>query len=466
MACCAVAAFVIMRLLNIHRDLQCKLNFSTLPVTEKDLDRQSNTASCRLSLTGVTCAACTSSIHAALSSAPGVTTASVSLALFQAHVSYDSSITNPKALALVIEENGYGAEVLSAARSWGEDFERADVARTKDITSWRNSFFLSIVLTIPSVLLPYSMSSTSSHWMAVVIGVLQAILATGSTFYCARHIHREALAALRAWRSDMSVLSSSGINLGFLQSLFVLLYQLRGQTSNQDLVSFDAISVLITVVLGGRYLKALVSRRALGFTAQLSSVMPPSTIITSERDIDGDFRARAEEVPIDFLSSGDWALVSPGTTIPGDGVIVQGSSNVSETCITGEVVPRFKRAGDDVLAGSKALDGGLIIRITRTGTNTWLEKTLEFVAKAESRKDAFDGPIEAIIQYFVSGVIVLAFATVMFWKIFTDVTWSDCFNRATTMLLAACPCALGLSIPACTMLSTGKVVTSLEYGQI
>ncbi|KAF2500037.1 heavy metal translocatin [Lophium mytilinum] len=454
MACCAVAAFVIMRLLNIHRDLQCKLNFNTPKIQEKDSKLHGTTSSCRLSLTGITCAACTNSIQNALSSTPGVTGASVSLALFQAHIIYNSAITNPEALALVVEENGYGGEVLPAARSWREDFERADIARMKEIKSGRNSFFLSIFFTIPSVLLPYPRTSTSSFWMSLAIGDLEAVLATISTFYCARHIHREALSALWARRGDMSVLSSSGITLGFIQSLHVLTYQLFGENSNPGQVSFDAISVLITVVLGGRYLKALVSRRALGFTAQLSSVMPSSATITSQRELDGNFRESAEDVPIEFLSSGNWVIVSPGHTIPGDGIIVKGSSNVSETCITGEVVPRFKKDGDEVLAGSKCLDGGLVVRITRAGTNTWLEKTLEFVAKADSRKDAFDGPIEAIIQYFVSGVMILALATVVIWKAFTDATWSDCFNRATAMLLAACPCALGLSIPACIMLST------------
>ncbi|KAF2813996.1 heavy metal translocatin [Mytilinidion resinicola] len=445
-----------MRLLNIHRDLQCKLAFSTPTVQEKDLKLQGSTSSCRLSLTGIICAACTSSIQNALSSTPGVTSASVSLALFQAHISYDSGMTNPEALALVVEENGYGAEVMPAARSWREDFERADVARLKEIRSWRNSFFASILFTIPSVLLPYSRTSISSFWMSVAIGSVEAVLATISTFYCARHINLEALSALRARRGDMSVLSSSGITLGFIQSLHVLMSQLFGQSSNHGQISFDAISVLITVVLGGRYLKALVSRRALGFTAQLSSAMPLSATVTSQRDLDGDFRESAEEFPIDFLGSGDWVIVSPGRTIPGDGIIVKGSSNISETCITGEVVPRFKKDGDEVLAGSKCLDSGLIIRITRAGTNTWLEKTLEFVAKADSRKDTFDRPIEAIIQYFVSGVMILALATVIIWKVFTDATWSDCFDRATAMLLAACPCALGLSIPACIMLSTAS----------
>lgn len=420
-----------MRLLSLHHNLQCKLNLSEpkpgLPALQKAPRNTDST--CRISLTGITCAACTRSVQKALSSVPGVTSASVSLSLFQAHVQYDPSKTTPEALAAAVEDNGYGAEILPPPKSWRDDFEKADGLRKREIESWRSSFFSSILFTIPAILLPYSAPASSGPWASFILFDLEAACTAAGVFYCARHIHREALAAVRARRGDMSLLSSLGVLFGFIQSFATFLCHLQSSQANCDLPSFDAISTLVTVVLGGRYLKALVSRRAMGFAAELSTVMPSSTTVTSLRDIDQDLRAASEAIPIDFLNPDDWVIVPPGLAIPGDGVVVKGGSHVSETCITGEIAPRFKRAGDEVLAGSTNLDGELVVGITRTGTDTWLEKTLQFVARADSGRSSTEGPINTIIERFVGVVLVLAVTTVIAWRLFSDANWSECLRR-------------------------------------
>jgi Cu+-exporting ATPase len=483
MACCAVAAYIIFRLVSAYDRLaepliarQQRLNGTgkpedepltsdrsvSLPVTTAPV---AGTASCILSLGGLVCGTCVKAVQTALRDQPGVSHARTSLTLLRAYVTYDPSCVSPAQLIDAVRDAGYHAEAISSSgqEPWSElrsSFEASDAARLRDIAEWRRAFVASVVCSGLAVAASYASPWSTGTLAQSGIYVVQ-LLAAVVSMLASRRIHSESARAV--WlgqRRNMSTLASLGICIGFAQSISPLLADglvpgIRGgEGLGSDGPCFDGICVLASVVLGGRLVKAVVSRRTLGSGALLAALIPLSAHVVGE--FDGS--EESSRVPLDMVASGDCILVDQGERIPVDGVVRRcgcaGGAHVLESWMTGSVVPRRVEPGDFVFAGSLVSLGQLTITTKATGTVSRLGKTLERIAGLDAESNSPATTESSIAETLVDVILVLAAATTLYLRLACGMPWALCLSRGTAMLLAACPCAFSLSVPSVLLAST------------
>jgi Cu+-exporting ATPase len=459
MACCAVAAMFIYRLIQLHetvtglRSHHIVFLSSTKATQAIDSSIADEAQSCRLSLIGLTCTDCSTSIRKALLANPGICSVHVSFVLCETYIIFHPHLVDVKSIISIVEEGGYSATLEADNPSWNSRFIKAHEHRKQEAFSWRAAFIASALLTgsilvLPDLPIPYAHSAP-----AHVVPFLQGACSATALFICARRIHLEAFRSVLRMRPNMSLLSSLGLLLGFMQALVARWENDVGQDVF-SLYSFDALTALCTVVLGGRFLKAITSRSSFASTAQLAGSLPRTATVTFVRDEKHNPFNDSASIPVDMLRAEEWVVVPPQTVIPGDGLVVQGRSSVLEALRTGELLPKQKCVGDQVFAGTANQESFLIIQLTRNANDTWLEKTLECVAQTEGSKNGHNNATDTAGEYFVTGVICLTLAISLFWRAQAHARWSLCLERAATMLLCACPCALGLAKPTCITLAS------------
>ncbi|KAI9743696.1 MAG: hypothetical protein M1818_003012 [Claussenomyces sp. TS43310] len=462
MACCAVGAYVIMKMLTIYNTLQAdsptrsgddflskgrygKLAKSSVLQTE-------HPGVCRLKVTGITCAACVKSIEDALTSRPGIRSAVVSLYLSQAVIHYDPKAVSVASIVATVEGQGYDVEDVSTAKDVSIDITAADGERDRSIRAWKKAALGATATTMSVVILALLPDDGYRRWR--LLGGLQALLCAVVVIYFGRDIHFEAFQAIRRGTSNMSLLTSLGTLLAFAKSLqhFILsaltkddVHRLGGQTL------FDSTALLTCVVIGGRLLKAMVTRRAAASLTSLATLMPETAVLLMGESND----LNVAMVPLDTLHTSDRVVVYPGAVIPADGIIVHGTSNVYETHMTGEILPVTRSEGAKVFAGSLNQDEQLIIQVTETGQATWLQKSLRLMADGDTRKSETQEIADRVAEWFVVAILVLACAAGFrsWWS--GNLTWSKSLDRTIAVLLAACPCALGLGTPTAVMMGLG-----------
>lgn len=504
MACCAIAAYVIFRLVTIHEQISGTLKFrlppALAPASGPDpspgpapLARSApaNAASCILSLDGLVCATCVRAVQAAFKDCRGVSRAVTSLALLRAHVMYDRTLVSPADLVRAVEAAGYGAVVATATttstttatsadtalgssdqRETWEDlrsaFETSGAARARDVAEWQRAFAVSSAAAGVAVGVSYA-----RLWVAVARGGGGALAILGVQLVAAvvcvlasRRIHAESARSL--WRGkrrrNMSTLTSLGICMALAQSLLLLLApratpraHVYGIVNRLGALaadaSLDGICVLTTVVLGGRLLKAVASQHSLGFGAGLAALIPRSALVVTA-DRHGAPVQKPVHLPSDLVAPGDRILVGEGERIPADGVVSANTALILETWMTGSASPRAVKPGDPVHAGSTVDHGELVVTAQACGGETRLGKMLLPIATAEMEEPS-QGVTDKIADIFIDVIMLLVAAALVVHRFFLDATWADSLTRATSMLLCACPCAFSLSVPTCLLAATG-----------
>ncbi|EXJ91485.1 hypothetical protein A1O3_00033 [Capronia epimyces CBS 606.96] len=260
----------------------------------------------------------------------------------------------------------------------------------------------------------------------------------------------------------MSLLTSCALQVGLLDSVIRAYRSSSASSSPWDSAAFDSLTLLATVLLGGRYAKALLSQHTFAATASLAALLPSEALVVAEDEGEGEGEGEVgagvsavRHIPPSMLRVGDVVLVHPNTAAPCDGDVVTGSSEMLEACLNGGTVPRPKRAGDPVFTGCVNLRQTLKIQVTRAGKDTWLEKALETTLSATRNKSSVQALSETAAEYFVLVVfsVMLAACSLEAYYHFTDM--SSVLHRACLILLSACPCTLGLSVPSCIMVATG-----------
>lgn len=464
MACCTVAAFFIYRLVKAHEAISGLRLGNFTSTSSKNAAQSTNSGpgdgaqSCRMSLTGLTCTSCSISVRNALLACPGVVSVHVSFVLCQAYVTFNSVDIDMKSILLAVEERGYGAELEIETPSWKSRFNKVDEQRRQEIGRWKEATVASALLTGSVLLLPHVPRLYVHSAPVRLVPFLQAICSAAALFICAYRLHLEALRSILWMMPNMALLSSLGLLLGFIQSL-VAHCEENSDHERLSPCSFDALAALCTVVLGGRLLKAITTRSSFALTAQLAGSVPRTAQVTFVRGENQNPFHDSASAPVDMLRAGDWIIVPPQTVVPGDGLVVQGTSNVLETLRTGELLPKQKKAGDEVFSGTSNQDSLLVMQLTHDANDTWLEQTLQCVAQAEGSKTTNESSIETVMNGFVAFVIFLTVATSLVWRVKLLASWSTCLERAATMLLCACPCALGLARPTCITLAIGMSIS-------
>jgi len=398
-----------------------------------------------LTIGGMHCATCALTIQDALEDVPGVKDARVNFALGKATVDYDASVATESQLKAAVEESGY--KVLEVQGVMAEQ-----IARKKELNEAYKALIFAAILSIPIA----AISMTFDLWPKGFLdengrNYLLLALATPVQFYAGLRYYRGTYWAIRNRRANMDTLVVIGTTSAWAYSLVVtLLPNLVSSTS----VYFDTSAVIVTLVLAGKYLE-LKSRGATSEAiVKLMSLQPPKATV---------FRnGERVEVGVEELVEGDEVVVKPGERVPVDGEVVAGESAIDESLITGESIPQEKSKGSQVTGGTVNLSGILRVRATRIGRNTTLSQIVKLVEDAQSTKAPIERIADTVAGYFVPIVMAVAATTFVFWYFVGSSYW-DVGDPLTfslrvfvSVLVIACPCALGLATPTAIVVGTGR----------
>lgn len=393
-----------------------------------------------LDITGMTCAACASRIEKILGRVEGVEKATVNLALERAEIEHAPAIA-PDLLIQKVEKAGYGATVRSAdeAARRRQDEARAAARRAEERQTLLR-FAISALLTIPLVIgvLP-QMLGIGQAWIGPWT---QATLASGVMVASGSRFFREAWSAVRGGSANMAVLVSIGTGVAWAYSLWQVVFG-HGHAH----LYFEAAAVVLTLVMLGKYLEARAKKGTSAALEALGKIQPRQ----AERLLDG---GKTETVAAELLKAGDRVLVRPGARIPADGTIETGDTHIDESLVTGESIPVVKGPGAAVMTGTLNGDAAIEIRVRAVGADTRLARMARLVEEAQIGEAPVQKLVDRISAIFVPAILVIAAITFAVWWLWFGNAEQAMVN-AVSVLVIACPCALGLATPTALVAGTG-----------
>jgi Cu+-exporting ATPase len=387
-----------------------------------------------LQIEGMSCASCVGRVEKALLKVPGVLSASVNLATERATVQALSTLA-PAVLKAAVVQAGYGVR----------DVQTAGEPAPSRWPPWA-TVLLSGVLTLPLVA-PMLLRPFGIDWMPA--GWLQWLLATPVQFGLGWRFYRAGFGALRAGSGNMDLLVALGTSAAYGLSLY-LLFQHAGHAMPH--LYFEASAAVITLVLLGKWLEGRAKRQTTEAIRALQALRPATARV---------LRGGAEnELPLAEVVVGDSVLVRPGERLPVDGEVSAGRSHVDESLITGESLPQAKGVGDKVTGGAINGEGALTLRTLAVGTETTLARIIRMVESAQAGKAPIQRTADRVSAVFVPVVLGLALLTLVAWLLVNG-QWEQAVINAVSVLVIACPCALGLATPTAIMVGTG---VAARYG--
>ena len=388
-----------------------------------------------LSIGGMSCAGCAGRVERALRNVPGVVGADVNLVLARASVQVSNPALDADRLIDAVTDAGFQAAPVATPKPQAGDPAPPDNAR-------RDTWFLVVaaLLTTPLVL---QMVAMTAGWGWHLPVWAELALATPVQFVIGARFYRGAWKALKARTGTMDALVALGTSAAYGYSLVLVV--LQGSAASGHLY-FEASAVIITLVVLGKLLEARAKR---GTTAAIRSLMAlrPETARVA---VDGGF----EERPIDTVASGDLVMVRPGERLPVDGIVTDGDSELDESLVTGESLPVARRTGDPVVAGAINGTGLLTVRATAVGADSTLSRIIRLVENAQAGKAPIQRLVDRVSAVFVPAVLVLAILTFAGWLLAGGGV-EAALVAAVSVLVIACPCALGLATPTAIVAGTG-----------
>ncbi len=405
-----------------------------------------------LGVEGMTCASCVGHVEKALAGVPGVTAASVNLATERASIRYRSGIATLGDLEAAVRRAGYTPRRLETDRT-APDREAA--ARDAELRGLRGSLVLAAALALPVFVL-----EMGSHlipgvhdWVMATIGMqaswlIQFVLTTLVLFGPGLRFFRKGVPAILRGTPDMNSLVALGTSAAWGYSLVATFAPgvLPAGTAN---VYYEAAAVIVALILLGRYLEA----RAKGRTSEAIKRLAGLQAKTARVVRDG----AVLDVALADVVAGDLVEVRPGERVPVDGDVVEGSSYVDESMITGEPVPVAKTAGAAVVGGTINTTGAFTFRATKVGADTVLAQIIRMVEQAQGSKLPIQAMVDKVTAWFVPVVMGVAALTFAIWLVFgPDPALTFALVNAVAVLIIACPCAMGLATPTSIMVGTGR----------
>ena len=395
----------------------------------------------RIPVTGMTCAACQARVQRTLRKQPGVADASVNLMMHDATISFDPTATTPEQLVAAIRDTGYGAELAPPDANPIEEQDARDASDLSEYRALRTKAIVSGV--IGAFTMFVSMPLMVPLWA-------QLVLAVGVMTWAGRHFYVRAWMALRHGASDMNTLIALGTGSAFVYSLVATvapqLFTSRGVAPN---VYFEAVIIIIAFILTGNTFEARAKTRTTSALRALAQLQPKTArVVRDEREF---------ELPIGQLVSGDVISVRPGERVPVDGEVLSGESAVDESMITGESMPVTKRANDRVIGGTINRTGAFRLRATTLGSDSVLAQIVALMRDAQGSRAPIQNLADRISSIFVPVVLGLSLLTFVVWYFASDsAPMVRAFAAAVSVLIIACPCAMGLAVPTAVMVATGK----------
>ncbi|MGI3210337.1 heavy metal translocating P-type ATPase [Roseovarius tibetensis] len=404
----------------------------------------------RMTITGMSCASCVGRVQRALGEVPGVIEADVNLASESATIRYAEGLTQPTDLIAAARDAGYPAQIADTGDSAGTADRKADEAR-----QIRRNTLIATVLALPVFLIEmgghlipglqtliHDTIGQQASWLVQFVLTTLVLAGPGRMFYA------KGVPALLRGAPDMNSLVAVGTGAAYLYSVVATF--LPGLLPDAvRAVYFEAAAVIVVLILVGRYLEARAKgrtgaaiQRLIGLQARTARVIRDGT---------------PQDVAIDEIAIGDTLLVRPGERIAVDGEVTSGETRVDESMITGEPVPVTKAEGDTVTGGTVNGTGSLQFRATRVGADTTLAQIIRMVEAAQGAKLPIQGLVDRVTLWFVPAVMAVAALTVAVWlMIGPDPALTLALVAGVSVLIIACPCAMGLATPTSIMVGTGR----------
>ncbi len=441
-----------------------------------------------LDVEGMTCASCVHHVERALEEVEGVEHADVNLVTRRARVTLAPS-TSVDALLHAVEEAGYQAfppelshrlpqgsapsssvepsdtrpELIRQDQLPARPEQPRELRERAETSALKKDLLWAAVLSVPLVVLGMSHGMLARVLHLPLYGDLgaQLLLATLVLLGPGRRFFVLAYKGLRHGSADMNTLVALGVGAAWSGSLLAMLapgwFASSAHVSHGGAppVYFEAVGAVVTFLLLGKFLEARARRRLSDAVRALVALQPPVAL----RLLDGEGASREEEVPVAALRVGDRVRVRPGERVPTDGAIVEGSASVDESMLTGESLPVDKPVGEPAYGGTLNTSGSFVLRVTHTGADTALARIVQAVEDAQGSRAPVARLADRVSAVFAPSVLLISLVTLLAWGLLGPSSpsgWALGFERMIAVLVIACPCALGLAVPAAIAVGAGR----------
>jgi Cu2+-exporting ATPase len=421
----------------LHKNAMMPLT-QPLPVNKKPSGATTKKSS--FPVLEMSCAACAGSVESILASSDGVAEASVNFASQEALVSYDPSVTNPEKLQAAVRSIGYDLVIAeNNAMQITADAKEQKLNRIKRRTIWSG------LLSVPVVIVGmFFMNAPGANYFMLILS-MPVVFYFGRDFF----VHAWQQAKHRRANMDSLVALSTGIAwiFSFFNTVYPAFWTNRGLEAH---VYFEAASVIVFFISLGKWMEERASAQTSTALKKLIGLQPATVWLIQDND-------HIVQTPIAAVKEGQVLLVKPGERIPVDGTVIKGRSFVDESMISGEPVPVEKSGGDQLFAGTINQKGSLHVSADKVGSDTMLSQIIRRVKEAQGSKAPVQKLVDKIAGIFVPVVILLSIISFIIWIIFDGNNgFSHALLSAITVLVIACPCALGLATPTAIMVGVGK----------
>ncbi|UCF69689.1 MAG: heavy metal translocating P-type ATPase [candidate division WOR-3 bacterium] len=388
-----------------------------------------------LKVGGMTCATCVATVESALKRTGKAAEVTVNLASEKAYVSFNPSVTDLVTLKKAIEDSGY--KYLGLEGEETAELEKA--ARMADLAQKRNRFVLGFAVGIPLMILMY----VHIH-LPFPMAYLMFAVTTPVFIYVSLPIFTAGYRALKNKNLNMDVMYSMGIGVAYISSLLGTFEILL----SRDFLFYESALMLASFLTFGRYLETRAKGKTSDSIRKLIGLQPDeATVVRNGKD---------ETIPVEDVLIDDEVIVRPGERIPVDGTVIDGSSYVNESMITGEPAPVRKSPKDNVVGGTVNKNSVLRIRATRIGKDTVLAQIIRLVETAQGSKPPVQRIADRVVSYFIPVVLLIAITSFAIWYFIIGSSLLFSLTRLISVLVVACPCALGLATPTAVTVGIGR----------
>ena len=399
----------------------------------------------KYTITGMTCAACSSAVERVTRKMDGVVESNVNLTTALLTITYDESKVTPELIIKKVDRAGFGAELYVE--------KKKEEPKEDDLKKTRNRLICNIILALPLLyiclghMLPIHLplpAFMDMHKAPLTFALVQMIL-TIIVLINGRKFYIVGFKALVKGNPNMDSLVAIGTGSAFLYSFVMTIGILKDPACVHNLY-YESAAVVVTLVMLGKYMESRSKGKTSEAIRKLMELAPDTAIVLRNGE--------QMEVPVEQVSIGEMILIKPGSRIPLDGIVVEGTTSVDESMLTGESIPVEKELDDEVIGGSVNYHGAVTVKVTRVGSDTTLAKIVRMMEDAQGKKAPISKLADTVAGYFVPTVMGIAVIAAIVWTVLGhDITFV--LKVFVSVLVIACPCALGLATPTAIMVGTG-----------
>lgn len=405
----------------------------------------------KYNISGMTCAACSSAVERVTRKLESVAESNVNLTTGILTITYDENKLTPADIITKVERAGFGAELYMEKNK--EEKAEAQEHLEEEVKKTKHRLIANIILSIPLLyiclghMLPIPMplpSFMDMHMHPMTFAVIQLVL-TICVLFNGRKFYIVGFKSLFKGNPNMDSLVALGTGSAFLYSFVMTIMIPHDHTCVHNLY-YESAAMVVTLVMVGKYMEGRSKNKTSEAIRKLMELAPDTAIILRNGE--------QKEVPVEQVVRGEMILIKPGSRIPLDGVVMEGTTSVDESMLTGESIPVEKEVDDEVIGGSVNYQGAIVVKVTRVGADTTLAKIVKMMEDAQGKKAPISKLADMVAGYFVPVVMAIAIVAAIIWTLLGhDITFV--LTIFVSVLVIACPCALGLATPTAIMVGTG-----------